>query len=982
VAIIINPKRWLRQPPLGSTINFGHPLAIGLRYYILYNAGTGAPRALLPFNLSSTLIDSLASPPWKSGADGRSLNWNNAFGYGVVRGAFCEPNWVSVVHRARRVGTLAQYAAAICKTFGDANTNPFASYVVYNNPANAGQDVLQARFGGAGSFHDGTQFTAPTGALGLVHTTGMSVGPSGSSAISKLYFNGIQRESNTFASISGISYDTSSAGNLLLGDTQSTAGGETSDVHNVDSDVQVDSSDVHNIDSDVQKDSSDTHNLDSDVQTSSSDVHNIDSDIRVDSSDVHNIDLNVASPLIGNSIHNLDADVMGSPSPSHNLDADVQETGSYSHSLDCEISNDKSGSHNLDCFVTGLHSNSHNLDADVAGGFFTDDSHSLDAFIVGGAYGFVQEAVQLIPPITNPNAFIKEAATLGQPAIGFINQAVLLQSKPLDFLAEEVLLVSQKRSYLKEAVQLSKGGQTSHNLDADISLPILSLLKEDVLLVQNLQATGCDGSYPDVSYLKCQVWLVAPGNNSKQAPGSGLTLAEDWASQTDALAAYQPIARFVLAGIPMVITGFTSGTISWQTKTRQWLRLVDYEPGGVVVSKNSKTQKLANGQTIQTETVVTQIQDTTITTVTITDSTNPNRVSKIITERNQGGQTTTREVDIFTINGVRTTTEKKNVNATAAPSKENIQPIKVTTLDGVIHYQFFGNSNTPAWAGGEAEGTSNSTKMVTTSGNTRHTQETVSTPDGKVINTITDETGLRDIGQTTTDTDEQFNGIQKTTVKTVTYPDGSQEVTTTVTNLTTGETTETIVETSTDENGQQTTTTTQTTTQTFQDPVTSNLRTTITKTVTVAGPTGTYTDTTTEFRDNFEDDLIQQKIKVYLIQEFTINCVIDRFSKEALEEIAIGHQKNFAVAELIGQQLGNMDLSWLLRNNLIGQFYEAINCISPIEFQALGKTYMVVFAPSASSFRAKYVVGTMPAIYELQMIVQERSDLVTGLAGF
>jgi hypothetical protein len=53
-----------------------------------------------------------------------------------------------------------------------------------------------------------------------------------------------------------------------------------------------------------------------------------------------------------------------------------------------------------------------------------------------------------------------------------------------------------------------------------------------------------------------------------------------------------------------------------------------------------------------------------------------------------------------------------------------------------------------------------------------------------------------------------------------------------------------------------------------------------------------------------------------------------------------------------------------------------------VPMQALGKTYNVVFAPSASSFRAKYITGTDPTVYELQMILQQRSDLTTGERGY
>jgi hypothetical protein len=41
-----------------------------------------------------------------------------------------------------------------------------------------------------------------------------------------------------------------------------------------------------------------------------------------------------------------------------------------------------------------------------------------------------------------------------------------------------------------------------------------------------------------------------------------------------------------------------------------------------------------------------------------------------------------------------------------------------------------------------------------------------------------------------------------------------------------------------------------------------------------------------------------------------------------------------------------------------------------------------VFAPSASAFRPKLIPGTEPHVYELQLILQERSDLINGTVGF
>jgi len=329
--------------------------------------------------------------------------------------------------------------------------------------------------------------------------------------------------------------------------------------------------------------------------------------------------------------------------------------------------------------------------------------------------------------------------------------------------------------------------------------------------------------------------------------------------------------------------------------------------------------------------------------------------------------------------------EKRNVFS-QPPITENIQPLKVTTLDGIQHYQFFGAENTE-WAGGEAEGLTVTTTAEQTHVNNgitnKHTEETVQTPDGKTIKTTTDITGnVPGSGTTITDTSEQFNGIQTTTHKVTTYPDGSQTVSDTTTNNTTGDSIAVETEQVTDEYGQVTTTVTKTETKTFVDPTTGIVRTTETKNVTVTKNGVTITDTTVDTTNDFEDDIVNQKVQVIYIQEFTINVVIDEMSMFALWEINETHQKNFALLELFGQQLSNATLSYKLRQNLINQFNTANSCVAPVTLQANGRTYQVVFAPSASGFRAKYIPGTEPHCYELQLILQERSNLVTGTKGF
>ena len=130
----------------------------------------------------------------------------------------------------------------------------------------------------------------------------------------------------------------------------------------------------------------------------------------------------------------------------------------------------------------------------------------------------------------------------------------------------------------------------------------------------------------------------------------------------------------------------------------------------------------------------------------IQNSSTPFRTSTIVNEKTKYGAETTREIETVNINGNITTTEKKAVSS-QPPTSDNIQPIKVTTLDGIQHFQFFDQPN-PEWAGGDQEGLTTTTSVQTTSTAagggtgpggfpliTKTTDQTVATPDGKTIKT-------------------------------------------------------------------------------------------------------------------------------------------------------------------------------------------------------------------------------------------------------
>jgi hypothetical protein len=605
-----------------------------------------------------------------------------------------------------------------------------------------------------------------------------------------------------------------------------------------------------------------------------------------------------------------------------------------------------------------------------------------------------------------PNAYIKLAVNTLQQSRNFINLAVTTTTKVLNFVNLAVQTQVQTRNYVKLAVTTYLGNKSYIKLavaTAQRQVDPHSFINLAVTTVQKLVQGPC-GNIPDASFINMAVWTVNPAsqNDSKQMPGQGFPSTIDWLSSSDAASAYRPTSKFTVfgstlpsSGVSLLITAFTSNVVSFQTRTRTWLRRVDQAPSGILVNTKTNTHTLPNGTVITTTTNTTQKQDTLVTTVTIQNSGTPTRTSTIITEKTGSGQTLTREIETDTVNGIITSQEKKNV-FTQPPTADNVQPLIVRTLDGVQHYQFFGTVNAE-WAGGEQEGLTTINKQVeivpgnlngqTTDsfGNIIYDQVTVETqtdPTGKVTQTRTDEIGTRrDVGTTTTDTTSAFNALQVIVTKTINYPDGSQKVIKTTTNPLTGDSVQVTTETVTDEFGQVTTTVTTEETKIFPDPTSGVIRQTVTKTVQVTKGQVTTTDTSVDTTTDFEDDIVSNKVKVYFIQEFTITCVIDEFSMLALSEINITHQRNYALLELFGQQLGNANLSYALRQQLINQFNQANSCIAPVTLQALGRNYRVVFAQSASAFRAKLILGAEPHVYELQIIFQERSDLINGAFG-
>lgn len=644
--------------------------------------------------------------------------------------------------------------------------------------------------------------------------------------------------------------------------------------------------------------------------------------------------------------------------------------------------------------VVGDHDKVHNVDMDI----FDPTMrlvHNVDLLPTRPFRSFVNLNSNVIPPITDPNAFVKLNSTVLTTNRSFVLLAGTIRSaNNRSFVKLNATVQSQVRSFVKLAGTVTKGNSPTHNVDMVIAQINRSFVNLAGTIVQPLTSGAC-GSFPNISFVKLAGWIIDP-KQSHQAPGTGLLPIDDFQSSLIAQSVYHAVSQIILDGIALIITGFTVGVISYQTRTRTWLRRVDDAPSGILISTEKQVRQLATGQVITTITTTEQNQDTTIVTVQTINGNTPNLVQKTVTETTRTGKTTTREITTNTTNGIINQVQKKTIT-TQPPFKDNVQPIKVTTLDGVQHYQFF-NAVNPEWAGGDAEGTTetDTTTQITPSslngqthdqfGNPILSKVTTSTetdPTGKVIETRTEEIGTRrDVGTIVTDTESDFNGIQTTTISKTTYPDGSQDVKTTVTNNTTGDSIQTDVSVNTDIFGNVTTTTTVTETKTFVDPVTGIVRETVTRTETTQVNGVTTNEITSTVNNNFEDDIINDKIREYLIQELTITCSMDWQNMDALLEKQIQHQTQYALVELFGQQLGNAQLSFALRQRLIQQFNAATDCMIPLKLIALGKTYDVVFAPSASSFRAKYIPGTEPHVYEVQMILQERSNLINGTRQF
>lgn len=191
---------------MGAQIDFGHPLAKGLTFYVPFNAAAGIQKALLPAGLPGTTVGSVATPDWVTTPGGKSHNFNAAWSVWYERGVWVEPaNAVSVVTRLRRTGNAS---SPVDKTFNN-GSSPFTSYAIEWNPSSAGQDTFRADVTTGGTFHGGSTVSGFGSTLNQT-TIAMSY----ISGSLRAYANGIKLADDVVTG--SLSYDTSATGRFII----------------------------------------------------------------------------------------------------------------------------------------------------------------------------------------------------------------------------------------------------------------------------------------------------------------------------------------------------------------------------------------------------------------------------------------------------------------------------------------------------------------------------------------------------------------------------------------------------------------------------------------------------------------------------------------------------------------------------------------------------------------------------------------------
>jgi len=193
------------KPPIGSTINWRHPMAKDLIAVWLFNEGAGAPVELMRRTRGTfTNYNS-----WRTGPRGKSLAWNDSMHLSYPDTYLKQPQVLSWACGLRRGGTVDSYARPFGKTFADGGSAPYVTYDFEVNPAGAGQNHALASIGTTTALHTTTAFD--TGDLTIPR---IFLGTYVAGTL-KFYMNGILRSTN--ASVTGtVNYDTGADASFLI----------------------------------------------------------------------------------------------------------------------------------------------------------------------------------------------------------------------------------------------------------------------------------------------------------------------------------------------------------------------------------------------------------------------------------------------------------------------------------------------------------------------------------------------------------------------------------------------------------------------------------------------------------------------------------------------------------------------------------------------------------------------------------------------
>ena len=199
---------WTTQPPPGTPIDWGNPLAQELRFALPGNSTMDAAggRRLSYVGTQNPMVPV---------SQGISTYWNNDESAFVARDTQLEPPVASWAVFGQRAGGVNSYVRPLGKTWSNGTSAPYVSYDFEWNSGGTGQDAIATNISPNGSLYGTTPAT-----FGNTQVPFTAVGTYDNQELI-LYFQG-----NAVASlgVSGpITYDTSSAGNLIVSGSSSAA---------------------------------------------------------------------------------------------------------------------------------------------------------------------------------------------------------------------------------------------------------------------------------------------------------------------------------------------------------------------------------------------------------------------------------------------------------------------------------------------------------------------------------------------------------------------------------------------------------------------------------------------------------------------------------------------------------------------------------------------------------------------------------------